>query len=148
MGCVADRRPDDAVVLPRRAARAHVGAYSGECGGGVEGTTGILPVFLSLVARAPRPRNFMLRSIFIALLWPTFLLADSYRLDPDFPQLPKEIKLAEVSGVTINSRGEVFIFHRGERPIIAMDKAGKFLRSFGDGSESVNGLRRALADNY
>ena len=89
----------------------------------------------------------MLRSIFIALLWPTFLLADSYRLDPDFPQLPKEIKLAEVSGVTINSRGEVFIFHRGERPIIAMDKAGKFLRSFGEGTKSAHGLRCDSADN-
>jgi len=85
--------------------------------------------------------------LLISLLFPVALLGESYRLDPSFPQLPKEIKLAEVSGVTINSRGEVFIFHRGERPIIAMDKAGKFLRSFGEGTKSAHGLRCDSADN-
>jgi DNA-binding beta-propeller fold protein YncE len=85
--------------------------------------------------------------LLVSLFFPVALFAQSYRLDPSFPQLPKEIKLAEVSGITINSRGEVFIFHRGERPIIAMDKAGKFLRSFGEGIKSSHGLRCDSADN-
>src|SRR5580765_1749946 len=83
----------------------------------------------------------------IALLLAPTLFADSYRLDPTFPQLPKTVKLAEVSGVAINSKGDVFIFHRGQQPIIAFDKSGKFLRSFGEGTKSAHGLRCDPADN-
>jgi DNA-binding beta-propeller fold protein YncE len=89
----------------------------------------------------------MMRYAFMALFLSTAVFAESYRLDPSFPQLPKEIKLAEVSGVTINSAGEIFIFHRGERPIIAMDKSGKLLRTFGEGTKSAHGLRCDSADN-
>jgi sugar lactone lactonase YvrE len=89
----------------------------------------------------------MIRFLLVTLLLSPTLLADSYRLDPTFPQLPKEMKLDQVSGVTINSSGEIFIFHRGERPIIAMDKAGKFLRTFGEGTKSAHGLRCDPADN-
>ena len=89
----------------------------------------------------------MIRYFFILCFLPGLLWAESYRLDPTFPQLPKEIKLAEVSGVTINSSGEIFIFHRGQRPIIAMDHSGKFLRSFGEGTKSAHGLRCDSADN-
>ncbi|HEV8607084.1 MAG TPA: peptidyl-alpha-hydroxyglycine alpha-amidating lyase family protein [Tepidisphaeraceae bacterium] len=89
----------------------------------------------------------MIRYFFITLFFSTPLLADGYKLDPTFPQLPKEIKLAEVSGVAINSSGDIFIFHRGQRPIIAFDKSGKFLRTFGEGTKSAHGLRCDPADN-
>src|SRR4051812_43135066 len=92
-------------------------------------------------------QRFSFLWLFLFGLAPGILAADSYRLDPSFPQLPKEIKLAEVSGVTINSAGQVFIFHRGERPIIAMDKSGKLLRTFGEGTKSAHGLRCDAADN-
>src|SRR4051812_33246599 len=92
-------------------------------------------------------RLFALRSLVLLCVVPASLQADSYRLDPSFPQLPKTIKLDQVSGVTINSSGEIFIFHRGERPIIVMDKVGKFLRSFGEGTKSAHGLRCDSADN-
>jgi len=85
--------------------------------------------------------------VLVSLGFSTLLWGEGYRLDESFPQLPKEMKLAEVSGVTINSAGEVFIFHRGQRPIIAMDKSGKFLRSFGEGTKSAHGLRCDSADN-
>jgi DNA-binding beta-propeller fold protein YncE len=88
-----------------------------------------------------------LHILLISLVFPTLLLADGYRLDASFPQLPKDVKLAEVSGVAINSAGDIFIFHRGERPIIAFNKSGKFLRSFGEGTRSAHGLRCDAADN-
>ena len=91
--------------------------------------------------------HHMFRFLFIPFLFPTLLLAESYKLDPTFPQLPKDIKLAEVSGVTINSAGDIFIFHRGQQPIIAFDKSGKFLRSFGEGTKSAHGLRCDSDDN-
>ena len=92
-------------------------------------------------------KQFKLRFFFLVCVVPGALLADSYRLDPSFPQLPKDVKLAEVSGVAINSGGDIFIFHRGQQPIIAFDKSGKFLRSFGEGTKSAHGLRCDSADN-
>ena len=41
----------------------------------------------------------MLRALFIALLVPALLTAESYKLDAKFPQLPEKVKLAAVSGV-------------------------------------------------
>src|SRR5688572_5485885 len=66
----------------------------------------------------------------------------AYRLVPDFPQLPPDLKLEAVSGVATDSADNVLIFHRGKRPIIIFDQHGKMLRSFGDGMfSSAHGLR-------
>jgi DNA-binding beta-propeller fold protein YncE len=92
-------------------------------------------------------QRFALCFLFLICVIPGTLLADGYQLVPNFPQLPREIKLAEVSGVAINSAGDIFIFHRGERPIIAFDKSGKLLRTFGEGTKSAHGLRCDPADN-
>src|ERR1041385_7386766 len=89
----------------------------------------------------------MIRALLILAIFPSLLAAEGYKLDPSFPQLPSKMKLAEVSGVAINSAGDIFIFHRGQDPIIAFDKSGKFLRSFGEGTKSAHGLRCDPADN-
>lgn len=86
-------------------------------------------------------------TLLLSLLFPLTVWAEGYKLDPSFPQLPRELKLAEVSGVALNSRGDVFIFHRGKDPIIAFDKTGKFHRTFGEGIKSSHGLRCDPADN-
>ena len=71
-----------------------------------------------------------------------------YRLVKDFPQLPPGWKLEAVSGVATDSKDNVYIFHRGEHPIIVFDQHGKTLRSFGDGLfSSAHGLRVDAADN-
>ncbi len=36
-----------------------------------------------------------------------------YRSVPDFLKLPPNMYLGEVSGVAVNSKGHVFVFHRG-----------------------------------
>lgn len=36
------------------------------------------------------------------------------------------------SGVAVNSKGQVYLLHRGKQPIICVDSNGKFLRSWGD----------------
>src|ERR1044071_712841 len=77
------------------------------------------------------------------------LLAEPpYRLVTDFPQLPANIKFAEGSGVATDSKGDVFVFHRGEPPILVLDKSGKLLRTFGNGVfKSSHGLRIDKDDN-
>jgi hypothetical protein len=38
----------------------------------------------------------------------------------------------DVAGVGVDSRENVYLFNRGERPVIVLDKDGKFLRRWGD----------------
>ena len=71
-----------------------------------------------------------------------------YRVVADFPQLPKGVRLAGVSGVALDSKGNVFVFHRGEEPILVFEPSGKFVRSFGKGLfKSAHGLRIDRDDN-
>jgi DNA-binding beta-propeller fold protein YncE len=67
----------------------------------------------------------------------------AYTPDPAFPQLPPEVKLAAVSGVALDRKGDVFVFHRGDPPILVFDAAGKHLRSIGKAGQfaMAHGLR-------
>ena len=47
--------------------------------------------------------------------------------------LPEGMHLGEVAGVAVNSKGHVFVYHRGLRTqLLEFDAQGKFLRSIGD----------------
>src|SRR5262245_17936038 len=81
-----------------------------------------------------------------------FLFANSahagYRLVPDFPQLLPGTRLAGVSGVATDSKGNIFVFHRGTEPLLVFEPSGKFIRSFGKGLfKSAHGLRIDKDDN-
>jgi DNA-binding beta-propeller fold protein YncE len=70
------------------------------------------------------------------------LADDQYLVVPHWPQLPDGYKFGQVSAVAPDGHGEVFVFHRGEHPIVVFDRTGKFLRSFGDGLiTKAHGLR-------
>jgi peptidylamidoglycolate lyase len=66
-----------------------------------------------------------------------------------WPQLPDGFALGRVSGVAVDSHNHVFVFHRGERPILYFDGAsGKILGSWGDGLFSIpHGLRIDASNN-
>jgi DNA-binding beta-propeller fold protein YncE len=53
-------------------------------------------------------------------------------------QLPRGWNFGEVAGVATDSRDRVFVFNRGEHPVIVFDRGGGFLTSWGEGS-----IRRA-----
>jgi DNA-binding beta-propeller fold protein YncE len=72
----------------------------------------------------------------------------AYHVVPDFPQLSPALVLGAVSAVASDSKGNIFVFHRGEPPILILDSHGKLLRSFGDGMfTSAHGLRVDVDDN-
>jgi hypothetical protein len=54
-----------------------------------------------------------------------------YRSVPDFLKLPPNMYLGEVSGVAVNSKGHVFVFHRGNTTGPAYAAAGAQLLEFG-----------------
>src|SRR5215813_6206696 len=56
----------------------------------------------------------------------------NYEWIADFFQLPPEEHLVEPAGVAVNSKGHIYIFHRGKHPLMEFDDNGKFLRSIAD----------------
>ena len=52
------------------------------------------------------------------------------------------------SGVAINSKGNIFVLHRGPLPLMEFDAAGNFIRGFGEGLfDRPHGLRIDAQDN-
>lgn len=66
-----------------------------------------------------------------------------YQVAANWPQLPAGFQLGQVTGVAVDADDNVHIFHRGKQhPIAVFDRAGKFLRSWGDGLfKTAHGLR-------
>ena len=56
-----------------------------------------------------------------------------YEVDPDWPLLPPGWNFGEVAGVAADNRGHVFVFHRGEHPIMEFAPDGRMIRSWGKG---------------
>jgi DNA-binding beta-propeller fold protein YncE len=56
----------------------------------------------------------------------------NYEAVPDFFQLPAGEHFVEVAGVAVNSKGHIYVFHRGKHPLMEFDAFGKYLRSIAD----------------
>src|SRR5262249_31389546 len=55
-----------------------------------------------------------------------------YEAVPGFFQLPASEHFVEVAGVVVNSKGHIYVFHRGKHALMEFDANGKFLRSIAD----------------
>jgi DNA-binding beta-propeller fold protein YncE len=55
-----------------------------------------------------------------------------YEKISDFFQLPPEEHFVEPAGVAVNSKGNVYVFHRGKHPLMEFTSSGKFIRSIAD----------------
>ncbi len=65
---------------------------------------------------------------------PRAVAAGHYHVVHGWPELPEGFAFGEVSGIGVDSHNHVFVFHRGEHPIMVFDGAtGKLLASWGDG---------------
>ena len=58
--------------------------------------------------------------------------ASRFTSSTEFLKLPKGSALGACSAVDIDSKGNIFLFHRGAKPIIRVDKHGNVVRSWGD----------------
>ena len=56
-----------------------------------------------------------------------------YRLIPDWAKLPEGWSFKDVAAVAVDKRDNVYVFNRGEHPLIVFDRDGNFLRSWGEG---------------
>jgi hypothetical protein len=57
----------------------------------------------------------------------------TYRANDQWVQRPAEYSWQEVSAVAVDSSDNVFVFNRGDHPVMVFDRDGKFLRSWGPG---------------
>ena len=61
---------------------------------------------------------------------------------PESFKLPPGANFGGTSGVAFNSKGNIFVIHRGPMPVMEFDPDGNFVRGFGDGLfERPHGLR-------
>ena len=59
--------------------------------------------------------------------------SNPYRALDTWAQLPAGIELGQVSGVELDARGNVWVIHRADPPILEFDASGRFLKSVGMG---------------
>ena len=56
-----------------------------------------------------------------------------YRVSADWARLSDGLSFKEVAAVGVDSQDRVYVFNRGEHPMIVFDREGNFLRSWGEG---------------
>ena len=55
-----------------------------------------------------------------------------YEVLEGWEQLPEGWSFVEVAGVAVDSRDRVYVFNRGDHPVIVFDKEGQFLNAWGE----------------
>lgn len=98
----------------------------------------------------------MIRTLVLAMVAAAVLTAAApvqaqqshYRLVENWVQFPDGItKWGAATGIDIDSRGTIYVFHRNESmPIMAFDKNGKFLRAWGQGMFTTTHFLRTDRD--
>jgi len=67
-----------------------------------------------------------------------------YRVQEGWGELPPGWSFKEVAAVGVDHKDNVYVFNRGEHPVIVFDRAGRFLRSWGEGVfQRAHGLHMA-----
>jgi DNA-binding beta-propeller fold protein YncE len=56
-----------------------------------------------------------------------------YEIVPDWGRLPYDVTLYDVAAVAVDGKDRVFVFNRGEHPMLVLNSAGQLLRSWGEG---------------
>ena len=57
----------------------------------------------------------------------------AYEVVADWEKLPPGYSWREVAGVAVDSQDRVYVFNRGEHPMIVFDRQGNFITSWGEG---------------
>jgi DNA-binding beta-propeller fold protein YncE len=56
-----------------------------------------------------------------------------YRVEEGWGKLPDGWSFRDVAAVAVDEKDQVYVFNRGEHPVIIFDRDGNFLRSWGEG---------------
>jgi hypothetical protein len=71
-----------------------------------------------------------------------------YQVAESWAKLPDKWEFMDVAAVAVDSKDQVYVFNRGEHPMIVFDRDGNFLRSWGEGVfRRAHGLHIDAHDN-
>src|SRR5215510_1421346 len=56
-----------------------------------------------------------------------------FSADPNWAKRPEGFTWTEVAAVACDSRDRVYVFNRGEHPMMVFERDGSFIRSWGEG---------------
>jgi DNA-binding beta-propeller fold protein YncE len=71
-----------------------------------------------------------------------------YRVVENWAKLPDKWEFMDVAAVAVDSKDQIYVFNRGEHPMIVFDRQGNFLRSWGEGVfKRAHGLHIDAHDN-
>ena len=57
----------------------------------------------------------------------------AYRVEPNWQTMPEGYEWREVAAVAVDGNDNVYVFNRGEHPMMVFDKGGNFVKSWGEG---------------
>ena len=60
--------------------------------------------------------------------------AHRYRVVENWAKLPDGWEFKDVAAVAVDSKDRVYVFNRGEHPMIVFDREGNFIKSWGEGT--------------
>ena len=71
-----------------------------------------------------------------------------YRVVENWAKLPDGWEFRDVAAVAVDSKDRIYVFNRGQHPMIVFDRDGNFLRSWGEGLFSrAHGIHIDSDDN-
>ena len=71
-----------------------------------------------------------------------------YRVVENWAKLPEGWNLTDAASVAVDSKDRIYVFNRGEHPMVVFDREGNFLRSWGEGLFArAHGLHIDADDN-
>ena len=71
-----------------------------------------------------------------------------YRVVENWAKLPDGWNLTDVAAVAVDSKDRVYVFNRGEHPMVVLNRDGSFIKSWGEGLFSrAHGLHIDADDN-
>src|ERR1700729_3634516 len=56
-----------------------------------------------------------------------------YRVVENWAKLPDGWNLTDVASVAVDSKDRVYLFNRGDHPMVVLDRSGNFIKSWGEG---------------
>lgn len=98
---------------------------------------------MSLIDRTKCRRGLVatIATLAVILIAAEALAADPY-VSTGFLKFPAEVEVGAMSSVAVDGEDRIFVLHRGEPPLVAFDKDGNYVRSWGQGLFKVpHGLR-------
>src|SRR5271169_5516719 len=71
-----------------------------------------------------------------------------YRVVENWAKLPDGWNLTDVASVAVDSKDRIYVFNRGDHPVVVLDREGNFIKSWGEGLFSrAHGLHIDTEDN-